>query len=611
MREQPSDEVRLREPSVPADDAARADGDGAHLIDPGLLLNVITSTAEQGIFVHDGERVLASNSRVCELLDIPAQIAAPGAPLDMFIGYGERRGDYVGRSTLDINAMRAMIKRHEDYATERRVPSGRVLRVDSHHRNGLTVTTYTDVTEARHREQELRESRARNQKLANSDGLTGLTNRRAFDEVLAEEFAYGAASELGGTTIALLVFDLDRFKPINDIYGHATGDALLRKLAERFRAEVRDTDTIARIGGDEFAVLAKVPDEAHAIALGDRLRAAASTPVDVDGTELCVGASVGVAFAGPECATGDALLHAADLALYGAKARGRNVVVAFDPAMERASRERTELEGELRRALEREELTLHYQLQQNLRSRETVGYEALLRWCHPKRGIVGAADFIPMAEETGLIVSIGRWVLRKAASDFAGLDERLRVSVNVSPVQLAQSDVPRDVAEALELSGLDPKRLEIEVTEEVLIKDPKRTLQALDSLAAMGVTLSLDDFGSGYSSLAYLTMFPFSKIKIDRSFIDRMQLDPRSEALVSSILALAASLGLKVTAEGVETQDQLMKLANGSCDEAQGYLLGKPMPLSAVLAAAALANRGAPQDLSPAANDAVPLRILR
>ena len=475
---------------------------------------------------------------------------------------------------------------------------------------GETVSMRIDVTRVKERERELEESEARVRFLARNDALTGIANRRTFDADLAGRMAELAANGMADGTangataggparqLALLMIDLDRFKPVNDTHGHAAGDELLRVLAKRFEGELRGrprrvacgpdrpADIVARIGGDEFAALACVVDEADAMALANRLRAAAEAPVTLDAAGLSgrvsVGACVGVAMAPRDATGGEALLHAADLALYAAKAAGRGRAVAFEPAMAEAAETRRRLERDLRHALERDQIELHYQVQHCVRSCRPVGYEALMRWRHPERGLVPPAEFIPLAEETGLVVPLGRWALERAARDFARLPGALRVAVNVSPVQFGTGDLAADVAHALEVSGLDPARLEVEITEEVLIDDTEATLGILEAVRALGVGLSLDDFGSGYSSLGYLTRFPFTKIKIDRMFIAAMATDERARALVRSILALAASLGLKVTAEGVETQGQLLTLAADGCDEAQGYLLGRPVPLGEI-----------------------------
>ena len=440
------------------------------------------------------------------------------------------------------------------------------------------VTAIRDVTERHHAQERIRF-------LAEKDPLTGLMNRRSFDLELDRRLRT-VRREGEPPHLALMMIDLDRFKPVNDTYGHAVGDALLRALADRFTAALRSPegdrggDVVARLGGDEFVALAWIHRKEEAEGLAERLRVAATQAVGIEGYEVAVGASIGYAVGSDDGDNPKELRWCADIALYAAKHSGRGRTVAFAPRMAEETRERLALEKDLRGALSRGEISLHYQVQHDIKAGQAVGYEALMRWNRPERGMVPPSEFIPVAEETGLIVMLGRWALERAARDFAYFDDATRVSVNVSPVQFRNGDIVRDVTHALESSDLAPSRLEIEITEELLLRDTEEMLERLDELRALGVSLSLDDFGSGYSSLSYLTRFPFTKIKIDRSFINRMSSDDRTHALVRSMLSLAASLDLKVTAEGVETHAQLMVLAKGQCDEAQGYLLGRPMPFS-------------------------------
>lgn len=531
----------------------------------------------QGLLVHDKNTIIASNRRLAEELDIPPQLVAPGQPWEQMVRFRIERGDYEDGENHLIRAREAYACRQE-FSAETQVGS-RTLLTECRHRHGMMFVTYTDVTDARARELQLRDKEMEVRKLAEIDGLTNLTNRRAFDDNLTIRIdARHDCDKDDDDVLALILLDLDRFKPVNDTYGHALGDGLLQVLADRFRRIIRPGDTMARIGGDEFAAIVEVTSERDALKFASRLRDAAKKPVFINGTELNVDASIGVAFLAGEIVGTEDFLMAADLALYAAKEQGRGTIRTYEPILAERAKNKYSLEQDLRSALDKDEIVLYYQVQRDLRTNKDVGYEALMRWQHPARGLVSPIDFIPLAEETGLIVEMGRWALRQAANDFAKLDDTTRVAVNVSPVQFLKSDLVADVKAALQESKLEPHRLEIEITEDVLIEDTDNTLKTLLELRELGLHISLDDFGSGYSSLAYLTQFPFTKLKIDRCFTERMLQDDRSRALVTSILALASSLGIKVTAEGVETSGQLAMLVAGSCDEAQGFLLGKPEP---------------------------------
>ena len=422
------------------------------------------------------------------------------------------------------------------------------------------------------------------------DALTGLGNRRLLDDALA---ALGdAPGDLAPA--ALLMVDLDRFKQVNDTLGHGTGDRLLQLVARRIRRATRGDDVLARLGGDEFVALLHGEDlEAMATSTAARIVELVSRPFLVDGQQVNIGASVGIAMLdGRRSSLADLVRHA-DLALYAAKRSGRGAWRVFEPALETRALERRELELALRRALGLREFALVYQPQVRMSDREVTGFEALIRWNHPDRGLVSPADFIPLAEEIGEIDAIGEWVLQCACLEAVGWSERLSVAVNVSPRQFESGRFVDSVREALERSGLAPERLEIEITEGVLIDNVASALAHLEAIRAMGVSIAMDDFGTGYSSLSYLNSFPFSKIKIDQSFVRGAQ-TTRSRALVDAIITLGDSLGMETIAEGVETDDQLERLASGGCRSVQGYLTGRPMPASAIDA-----FLGAPRDRGP------------
>jgi diguanylate cyclase (GGDEF)-like protein/PAS domain S-box-containing protein len=411
--------------------------------------------------------------------------------------------------------------------------------------------------------------------LAMHDPLTGLPNRVLLLERLEQAIAsVGRRRDMA----ALLLLDLDRFKDVNDTLGHPAGDLLLQQVAVRLSASVREVDTVARIGGDEFSiVLAGIKDAADAQLLSRRLLETFQTPFDLSGHEVLVTVSVGIVLIPIDGSIPDKLLQHADIALYRAKEEGRNASRFFEPEMDARLQRRKALERELRLALSRDELTLYYQPKVSLRKDEVAGTEALVRWQHPERGLVPPIEFIGVAEETGLILQLGEWVLRTACRQAAAWPD-LEVSVNISPAQFRQPDLVQIVRSALADSGLAPHRLELEVTESVLIQQPDAAAKLLDDLKALGVHVAMDDFGTGYSSLSYLQRFHFDKIKIDRSFIWAIGKEPTAKAIVRAVINLANSLGMVTCAEGVETDEQLSALRREGCSEVQGYLFGKPMP---------------------------------
>jgi diguanylate cyclase (GGDEF)-like protein/PAS domain S-box-containing protein len=406
------------------------------------------------------------------------------------------------------------------------------------------------------------------------DALTGLPNRTLFADRVAHAAARAARED---TSLAVVCVDVDRFQDVNETLGHATGDALLRALAARLTSVVRSDDTLARLGGDEFGVLCEVVGgEAGATKAVARIMAAFEAPVEVGGRSLHVAASLGVALSGGAGATADALLRDADLAMHRAKERPGTAYELFDRRMRRRVVERLELERGLRLALERDELVLHYQPLVSLRDRSIAGVEALVRWNHPECGLVPPGEFVPIAEETGLIVPLGRWVLEEACrtvSRWPGY-----VTVNLSSRQLAAPGLAEDIARALRQSGVEPDRLALELTESVLIEET----ESLEALRALGVRLMLDDFGTGYSSLDYVRRFPPDAIKIDRSFIAPIADDPGARHIVQTIVGLASGLGVSVIAEGVETLAQASVLAAIGCDLAQGFGLARPAPAEAI-----------------------------
>jgi len=374
--------------------------------------------------------------------------------------------------------------------------------------------------------------------------------------------------------------DLDHFKQINDTLGHAVGDHLLCAVADRLRGIVRESDVIARFGGDEFIVLQspiRKPEEASTLAR--RIIEAVSEPYRIDGHRLVIAASIGVAVASAAAVTADVLLQNADMALYRAKFDGRGTWRFFEPDMEVKARARRKLETDLRNALANDDFEIYYQPLYNLKTHAISTCEALLRWPHAERGMISPAEFIPVAEEMGLIVDIGRWVLQRACRECTRWPNQIRVAVNLSPIQFGRGDVVADIHEALTISGLPANRLEVEITESVLLLDTEATRAALLRLRQDGVRISLDDFGTGYSSLSYLHSLPLHKVKIDRSFLQGLGTDDRSWTLLHGVAQLSAQLGLSVVIEGVETEEQLAVIAaEQSVDEVQGFLLSMPIP---------------------------------
>lgn len=454
-------------------------------------------------------------------------------------------------------------------------PAGtRINRVDDP-QSGLPahyVWILADITERKEAEDRMRH-------IAQTDALTGLPNRMALLMRLAQILPDARRHQW---KVAMMFLDLDRFKTINDTLGHQVGDELLREVACRLSRLVRESDFVARLGGDEFVIiLPAISTPADAATVASKITATLSTPIEADGHELHTSPSIGISIFPDDGTDGNTILKNADTAMYHAKAAGRNNYQFFAAEMNQSAAERLNIERMLRHAIARNELSIDFQPQFDAASRQPTGVEALARWYHPTDGMISPARFIPVAEETGLIVDIGEWVLTAACREMAhwihaGL-KPLRVAVNVSALQLRRRDFCETVANALATSGLAPELLELEITESAVMENPQEAIKVLERLGRMGVTLAIDDFGTGYSSLAYLKLFPIDHLKIDRSFVADIEHDLNDRAIAFGTIALAHSLGLKVIAEGVETEDQLDLLRGNRCDEVQGYLLSKPM----------------------------------
>jgi diguanylate cyclase (GGDEF)-like protein/PAS domain S-box-containing protein len=441
------------------------------------------------------------------------------------------------------------------------------------------LTTSIDITERKQAESHLVH-------LAHHDTLTGLPNRFLLHDRVRREVA---RARRGDRFFALHLLDLDRFKGVNDALGHHVGDRLLKLVAERLGGLVREIDTVARLGGDEFAILqAEVARPEDAFDLAARVVAAVAEPFEVDGKSITTSTSIGIALHPTDGADVDELLKSADLAMYGAKAEGRNTYRLFAAHMNDTAREEIVLDADLRQALARGEFVLHYQPQVDLRTGRIVGAEALLRWNRPGQGLVGPAEFLPFAEEHGLIIPINEWVLREACREAQGWVDAglppLRIAVNLSPVQFRQQNVRALVIDVLATTGLDPSRLELELTESIVLQNTQAVADDMRRLQDLGVTFSIDDFGTGYSSLAYVKNFPVDRLKIDQCFVRNVRSDPNDAAIVRAIVSLAHSLDLEVIAEGADAAEQVTFLRQEGCDEVQGYFFSRALPAHELIA---------------------------
>ncbi|HEY9012002.1 MAG TPA: EAL domain-containing protein, partial [Devosia sp.] len=523
----------------------------------------------QGLCMFDAsERLVVCNRPYAELYRLPMALMQPGTSLDKIIEYRFTHGmvPKKGREAY-LSTGRALIVNRSIAREEVELEDGRIIEIHHHPMpDGGWVATHEDVTEQRANE-------ARVRHLARHDALTDLPNR----VYLRDEMEKLHARIRRGENAAVLCLDLDHFKAVNDTLGHAIGDRVLEAVATRLREASRETDLVARLGGDEFAfLLHPLDDPSGAAALAGRVVKSIAQPITVDGHTIMIGTSIGIAVAPHDGEDAEALLKKADMALYRAKGEGRGTYHFFEKGMDEKLQHRRMLEQGLKVALARGEFGLVYQPLVNLAENRICCLEALLRWHHPEQGTISPAEFIPIAEETGMIGSIGQWVLAEACRAAAAWPEHVRIAVNLSPVQFKHRGLVEHVVTALEDAGLAASRLELEITESLLLANTEQTLETLHRLRALGVRISMDDFGTGYSSLSYLRSFPFDKIKIDRSFMDGLGRQEDSRAIIKAVIGLGQSLGMRVTAEGVETPAQLAWVRSG-CDEAQGYLLSRPV----------------------------------
>jgi diguanylate cyclase (GGDEF)-like protein len=542
-----------------------------------MLFTAALNNMSQGLLMVDSDRrVIVCNKRLHDMFQVAESKASPGTTTAALFRAIEVEG---GLSTC---AVESIYQQQEELAASQR--SGVFVNSEDDKLalavsqrplpDGGWIATYEDVTERQRSEGRIRF-------MAHHDSLTALPNRDLFRNKVTE--ALGELTD-SGNQLALLYLDLDRFKFVNDTLGHSAGDELLGIVARRLQGCVRDTDTLARLGGDEFAVLHVSRDlPLAATAQAERIIEALGTPYQLGQRQIDLGVSIGIACATGADMDGEKLLRNADMALYQAKARGRGIYCIFEPEMETRLHARLATEADLRVALERQQFEVFYQPLVDLRSDRHCGFEALLRWNHPTRGLVMPGQFIPSAEELGIIKSIGAWVLNQACTDAVRYFGNTKVAVNLSPVQLEDDEVVGTVSAALSVSGLDPARLEIEITESALLNQSARTIALLHRLHDLGLSIALDDFGTGFSSLKHLRGFPFNVIKIDRMFISEMATREDCTAIVGAIVSLAGKLNMTTTAEGVETDEQLRLVRDLGCTTVQGYLLGRPQPLHKVI----------------------------
>ncbi|THD57281.1 MAG: EAL domain-containing protein [Bradyrhizobium sp.] len=537
-----------------------------------LQFDTAINNMSQGLCFFDAaHRLIVCNDRYVDMYDLPHDRVGPGTPLAEIVDLRYAAGSFPAMSTEEYLRWRnnvAISAEPTDSIVE--LKNGRTFKI--RHRpmpDGGWVATHEDITEQRRSEVKI-------EYMAHHDALTDLANRVLLNERLEHALGRRIHRE---EMVAVHHLDLDQFKAVNDTFGHPAGDKLLKIVADRLRGLVRETDTIARMGGDEFVVVqAPIRDPAEATALAQHIIALMSEPFELDGHQAVIGASIGIAVGPGDGLRPDRLLRNADLALYRAKGDGRGTFRFFEPAMDLQMQTRRVMEQDLRKALPAGEFELYYQPVVNLASNEISGFEALIRWNHPKQGLVAPATFIPLAEEIGFIVPIGEWVIRQACATAAKWPANLRVAVNISAVQFRNPGLMQVIVGALAISGLHPTRLEIEITETVLLHNKEATLAVLHQLRALGIRIAMDDFGTGYSSLTYLQCFPFDKIKIDRSFVKDITENAGSLNIVRAVAALANGMGMTATAEGVETSEQLDRIASEGCAEMQGFLFSRPLP---------------------------------
>jgi diguanylate cyclase (GGDEF)-like protein len=552
------------------------------LLAQNMRFDTAINNMSHGLCMFDGhQRLVVCNKKYADLYLIPENLTRPGTTLQEVLR-AQNASELIDAGTVE--AISAAANRNMPGMGVCELRDGRSILIKHQPMSrGGWVATHEDITEQRRTEAKIAH-------LAHHDALTDLPNRTLLQKRLGE-----ACGELGeGASLAVLCLDLDRFKEVNDTLGHATGDALLRAIAQRLLGCVREFDTVARIGGDEFAIVqANAPQPTSATALALRIVETLTAPFEIDGHQILIGTSVGISVGPDDSSDAAELLKNADLALYQVKGQGRGSYRFFEPGMDARMHARRQLEMDLRQALAKCAFEMHFQPILNLDSNRVSTFEALIRWHHPSRGWVPPTEFIPLAEEIGLIVPIGEWVLTSACRAAAQWPDGFCVSINLSPLQFKQGDLLQAVARALTLTGLAPARLELEITESILLENTDTIIGMLGHLRDLGVRIAMDDFGIGFSSLSSLSRFHFDKIKIDKSFVAGLGKNDHSAAIIEAVATLGATMGMTTTAEGIETVDQLMWLRAIGITEAQGYFISRPQPASHIAAMVATAAASA------------------
>ena len=532
-----------------------------------MRFDAAINNMSHGLSMFDAEhRLLVCNRRYAEIYAIPEHMARAGTPLEQILDHRRAHG------LIEPEAMRetvASLRKNEPSVRVHELQDGRSILIKRQPMvRGGWVATHEDITEQRRNEAKIAH-------LAHHDALTDLPNRT----LLHKHLEQACAGLQEGKSVAVLCLDLDRFKEVNDTLGHAAGDELLKAVAGRLRSSAHEQDTVARIGGDEFAILqTQAPQPNSATALAARVIEALTRPFDINGHQVLIGTSVGISVAPNDTRNPRDLLKNADLALYRVKGQGRGSYRFFEPAMDALMHERRQLEVDLRQALADQAFELYFQPILNLEHDRVTEFEALVRWHHPTRGMILPSDFIPLAEEIGLIGGIGEWVLRAACAEAAKWPDNISVSVNLSPAQFKNCDLVEVVTQELVRSSLAPERLELEITESILLENTEAIVATLSRLRDLGIRVAMDDFGIGYSSLSSLSRFRFNKIKIDKSFVDGLGESDHSAAIIEAVATLGARLAMTTTAEGIETIDQFARLRDLGITEVQGYLIGRPRP---------------------------------